>query len=83
MVKNAILALALLVAVAWGGQRILFESAGAVVQVKEKYGCSFIDTVTQIEIDHGQYVLYDKNDRPVGWYPVSNHSITIIERLKK
>jgi hypothetical protein len=60
----------------WGNQ-ILFEPNGAVVEIKEKYGSTMLDTVTLIEIKDGNFVLYGMYDEIRGWYPVQNHSITI------
>ena len=61
---------------------IYYNPAGTVVNIKEKYGSNFIDTVTQIEWKDGQYVTYGKLDEVKGWYPKENHSITIVKELK-
>jgi len=65
-----------------GAQEIARDSAGLVVEFKEKYGPAVIDTGTVLMEYRGSFVL-TKKDRPSAWFPISNYSQRVISRLEK
>lgn len=62
-------------------QVIAQDTAGLVVEVKEKYGGLLIDTATVLMYHDGQFVLV-KRDGLSGWFPASFHSVRVLERIK-
>jgi hypothetical protein len=81
MVKNALIAIALLAAVAWG-QPIAHDEDGFLVAVElhEKYGPVVHDTGTVVSIWNGCFVVTHYN-RPVTLYPIANYSVSKITKL--
>lgn len=59
-----------------GQQVIAQDSAGLVIEVKEKYGALLTDTCTVIMEHDGDYVLVHR-DRPSDHFPTCNHSVRI------
>lgn len=80
MVKNAILALALLAAVVLG-QPVAADSCGFVVELREKYGPVVHDTGTVISIWNNFFVI-SKRDAPPALYPVGNYAVQKITKIK-
>ena len=58
------------------------DTAGLVVEVKEKYGGVLIDTGTVLMYHTGQFVLTKKNGLS-DWFPASFHSVRVLEKLTK
>jgi hypothetical protein len=56
------------------------DSAGVIVEIKEKYGSLIVDTCTVVMFHEGQFVLV-KRSGATGWFPSAFHSIRIIGRL--
>ena len=79
--RNAILALALLAAVAgvWG-QPIASDSCGVAVELREKYGPVVCDTGTVVTLWNNFFVV-TKRDRPPALYPVGNYAVQKLTKL--
>lgn len=58
------------------------DSAGLVVEVKEKYGGILMDTCTVVLIHGGMFVLVKRTGES-RWFPTSFHSVRIIKHLKE
>ena len=77
--RNAIIALVLLAAVAWGGS-IAHDSCGIAVELREKYGPVVHDTGTVVTLWNNFFVV-TKRDRPPALYPVGNYAVQKLTKL--
>jgi hypothetical protein len=58
------------------------DSAGLVVEFKEKYGPVVIDTGTVLMAHYGSFVLV-KRDRGSAWFPMANYSQRVLHPVEK
>ncbi len=80
--KSAIVVavLALTAVPSYAQQVIAKDSAGLVVEVKEKYGGRITDTCTVVMLHQNQFVLV-KRDGNSAWFPSSFHSVRVLGSL--
>lgn len=78
--KKLIVLLLLLPTIIVGGELIAKNSAGMVIELKEKYGRVQIDTCTVLMLHAGCFVAV-RRDGSSGWYPATNYSAKIIEKI--
>ncbi len=64
-----------------GQDLVAKDSNGLVVEVKEKYGITIVDTCTVVMNYNGQFVLV-RRDGTSAWYPTSFHSIKIVGKVE-
>ena len=63
-----------------GQDLVAKDSNGLVVEIKEKYGITVVDTCTVVMNYNGNFVLVRK-DGTSSWYPTSFHSIKIVTKV--
>ena len=61
---------------------VLFkDSNGMVVDIKEQYSGSIIDTCTIVFLLNGNFVIVHRN-KPASFFPQNRHSVRVIESFK-
>ena len=58
------------------------DSNGIVVEIKEKYGVTVLDTATAVIYHEGNFVVIHR-EGVAAWYPASFHSVRVLERLNE
>ena len=61
-------------------QLVAKDSNGIVIEIKEKYGGTIIDTATAVIYHEGNFVVIHR-EGVAAWYPSSFHSVRVLERL--
>jgi hypothetical protein len=76
-----ILILLLLAATSLLATEIAKDSCGVIVELREKYGPTIVDTGTVLMVYDNNFVL-TKFNQPAAWYPVANYAVTKTRRLE-
>jgi hypothetical protein len=77
--RKTILSILLLAACCWSSECIAKDSIGLVVEIREQYSTTMIDTCTVVMVHDGSFYIVKKTGLP-GVYPVARHSVKILSR---
>ena len=61
-------------------QLVARDSNGLIIEVKEKYGGTIIDTCTAVIFHQGNFVVIHR-EGVSAWFPSAFHSVRVLERL--